>query len=88
MGLVDFVRTSDLKSIQKPVLVIYSPNDEVVNSEKTEKRVAQIGSAIKEIDPILDSGNPENHVLAGDILAPKNTQVVKKLILDFISQLQ
>jgi esterase/lipase len=88
MGLVNFVRTSNLKSIQKPVLVIYSPNDEVVNSEKTKRRVAQIGSAIKEIDPILDSGNPENHVLAGDILAPKNTQVVKKLILDFISRLQ
>ena len=88
MGLVKFVRESDLKSIQKPVLVIYSPNDQVVNSEKTEQKVALIGSAIKEIDPILDSGNPENHVLAGDILAPKNTEVVKKLILDFISRLQ
>ena len=88
MGLVNFVRESDLKSIQKPVLVIYSPNDQIVNSEKTEQRFAQIGSVIKEIDPIFDSGNPENHVLAGDILAPKNTQVVKKIILDFISQFQ
>jgi esterase/lipase len=87
MGLVKFVRDSDLKSIEKPVLVIYSPNDKVVNSKETELRYTQIGSAIKEINPILDSGNPENHVLAGDILAPNNTQVVKKLILDFISQL-
>jgi esterase/lipase len=88
MGLVKFVRESDLESIEKPVLVIYSPNDQVVNSEKTEQRVAQIGSDIKEIDPILDSGNPENHVLAGDILAPENTEAVKELILNFISQLQ
>jgi esterase/lipase len=88
MGLVNFVRNSDLKSIEKPVLVIYSPNDQVVNSEKTQQRAAQIGSAIKEIDPIVDSGNPENHVLAGDILAPDNTEAVKKLILDFIARLK
>jgi len=87
MGLIKFVRESDLKSIEKPVLMIYSPNDQVVNSEEGERRVAQIGSAIKEINPIADSGYPENHVLAGDILAPNNTQVVKVLILDFISRL-
>jgi len=88
MGLVKFVRESDLESIEKPVLVIYSPNDKVVDSQEVERRVAQIGSDIKEINPIADSGNPENHVLAGVILAPNNTAVVKALILDFISRLQ
>jgi len=88
MGLVKFVRDSDLQSIKKPVLVIYSPNDQVVNSQAVERRYAQIGSDIKEIHPIADTGNPENHVLAGDILAPKSTEVVKNLILDFISRLQ
>ncbi len=88
MGLVKFVRGSDLESIKKPVLVIYSPHDQVVNSDAVEQGYARIGSEIKEIQPIEDSGNPENHVLAGDILAPKNTQVVEKMILDFISRLQ
>ena len=88
MGLVKFVRESDLESIEKPVLVVYSPNDQVVDSEEVERRYAQIGSEIKEIQSITDSGNPENHVLAGDILAPNNTQVVKELILEFISRLQ
>jgi esterase/lipase len=88
MGLVKFVRESDLESIEKPVLVIYSPNDQVVNPKETEKRYAQIGSEIKEIQSIEDCGNPENHVLAGDILAPNNTDAVKKIILDFISRLQ
>jgi len=88
MGLVKFVRDSDLQSIQKPILVIYSPNDQVVNSDETKRRVAQIGSAIKEVDLIEDSGNPENHILAGDILAPKNTQKVEELILDFVSRLK
>jgi esterase/lipase len=88
MGLVKFVRESDLESIKKPALVIYSPNDQVVNSEEVERRFTQIGSEIKELHPIEDTGNPENHVLAGDILAPNNTEAVKKLILDFISHLQ
>jgi esterase/lipase len=88
MGLVKFVRDSDLESVEKTVLVIYSPNDQVVNSQEVERAYARIGSDVKELDPILDSGNPENHVLAGDILAPKNTQTVEKLILDFISRLK
>jgi esterase/lipase len=88
MGLVKFVRESDLESIKKPVLVIYSPHDQVVNSTEVERRYAQIGSQVKEIQAIEDSGNSENHVLAGNILAPKNTEAVKKLILDFISRLQ
>jgi hypothetical protein len=53
-----------------------------------ERRFAQIGSEVKEIQVIEDTGNPENHVLAGDILAPKNTQVIKKLVLNFISRLK
>jgi len=88
MGLVKFARESDLESIKKPVLVIYSPHDQVVNSDAVEQGYARIGSDIKEIQPIEDSGNPENHVLAGNILAPKNTQVVEKMILDFLSKLK
>ena len=88
MGLVKFVRESDLGSIEKPMLVIYSPKDQVINSEEVERRFAQIGSETKELQAIEDTGNPENHVLAGDILAPNNTEAVKKLILDFISLLQ
>jgi esterase/lipase len=86
--LVIFVRDSDLESIKNPVMVIYSPHDQVVNSTEVERRYAQIGSQVKEIQAIEDSGNSENHVLAGNILAPKNTEAVKKLILDFISRLQ
>ena len=91
MGLVKFVRESDLRSIKKPVLVIYSPNDTVVDSSETEKRFAQIGSDIKQIDPLLSSGangDTGNHVLAGDILSPNNTEVVKNLILDFLARLK
>jgi esterase/lipase len=87
MGLVHYVRESDLESIRAPVLVIYSPNDLIVSPQEVERRFAQIGSDIKALHPIDQSGNPENHVLAGDILAADNTQRVADLILDFVAGL-
>jgi esterase/lipase len=88
MGLVKYVRESNFASITKPMLVIYSPNDQVVNPQEIERRYAQIGSETKNLVPIAESGNPENHVLAGDIRAPNNTQNVEKLILDFVTPLR
>ena len=88
MSLVKYVRGSDLKSINKPVLVVYSPHDRVVNAKEIERRYVQIGAAIKQLSPIAQSGTPENHVLAGDIIAPNNTRRVAAIIFDFISQLQ
>lgn len=88
LGLVNYVRSSDLRSIEKPVLVIYSPNDQVVNAQEVERRYAQIGSTVKELVPITQSGNPEYHVLAGDILDPSNTQPVQEIILGFIRQVE
>lgn len=88
MGLVKYVRESDLASIKKPVLVFYSPNDRVVNAEEVKRRYAQFGSGLKELIPIAQSKYPENHVLAGDILAPGNTRNVEKIIVDFVAKLR
>jgi esterase/lipase len=87
MGLVKHVRESDLKNINKPVLVIYSPHDAVVNVLKIERCFAEFGSGTKQLVPITHSVNHLNHVLAGDILARSNTERVKKIILDFIMKL-
>lgn len=88
MSLVKYVRESDLASIKKPVLVVYSPNDRVVNAKEVERRYVQFGSSLKELKPIYQCGYPINHVLAGDILAPCNTRNVEEIILDFISKLR
>jgi len=88
MTFVKYIRESDLESITKPVLVIYSPNDQVINPKQVELAYSRIGSEVKQLNPIEQSGNPENHVLAGDILAPQNTQVVENIIFEFISELE
>ena len=88
MTLVRFVRNSKLENIHSQVLVIYSPEDKVINAQKVEQAYAQLGSPIKAIQPITHHVNLLNHVLAGDILAPENTASVVKLVLDFVSPLQ
>lgn len=88
MGLDKYVRESELSSIEKPVLVVYSPNDKVVNAQEIERRYAQIGTKLKALRPITQSVNRDNHVLAGDILAASNTRNVEEIILDFITKLQ
>ncbi|HIJ88528.1 MAG TPA: alpha/beta fold hydrolase [Desulfuromonadales bacterium] len=88
MGLVKFVRESRLENIRTPALVIYSPHDTVINVKKVEQAYARFGSPMKAIKRITHNVNHTNHVLAGDILAPGNTALVAKLILDFVSQLE
>ena len=85
MGLVKLTRRSDLEGITSPVLIIYSPNDRVVNPTKTEAIFAQIGTITKELVPITDVQDEDSHVLAGDILAPNDTARVQQLILDFVA---
>ena len=88
MSLIKFVRESRLECIKKPMLVIYSPNDQVVNAQATEMAYARFGSAVKKIVARPESENPEHHVLAGDILAPGDTVSITDIILEFISQVQ
>lgn len=87
MGLVDLVRDSALESITKPVLVLYSPQDTIVAPAAIEHHYARIGSPTKTIHAIRNSGDPDNHLLAGNTLAPNNTPHITNLILDFVAKL-
>ncbi|GIK42478.1 MAG: lysophospholipase [Chloroflexota bacterium] len=88
MALVKFVRESKLESIEKPLLVIYSPNDQVINPRAVELAYARFGSAVKKMVARPESENPEHHVLAGDILARGDTGDIADIILEFIGQVQ
>jgi len=73
MELVTLVDDVDLGVIKVPTLVIYSPNDQVVQAERVEERFPEFGSSVKKLVPVEDVGDVSNHVLAGDILAPEMT---------------
>ncbi len=88
MALVKYVRKSKLETIKKPVMFIYSKLDSVTNIRETEKQIARFSSKQKTILALTEKVNKENHVLAGNILAPDNTVKLEQPILDFIRGLK
>ena len=84
MALVDLVRDSDLEAIKEPTLVLYSPEDQVVDATKIEETFQRLGSEPKKLLAMEEIENPRQHVLAGDILEPNSTSVLKEKILEFI----
>lgn len=86
MAVVTQVREAPLEQVRVPTLVIYSPNDQVVNPSRTERAFARFGTATKEIQIVPDSEDPDNHVLAGRILAPNDTAMIGAHIRRFLAR--
>lgn len=87
MRLVKFTRSKLPLTLSQPLLTIYSPNDQVVDTEWIESALARIDSPRLQTVQLAESGDPSNHVLAGDILAAENNAVVLGHILDFLQPL-
>jgi esterase/lipase len=87
MGTVKLARDTDLQQIKTPVLVLYSPEDQVVSVDAIKKYYQRFGADYKQIHAITGSGDPQHHILAGDILSPQTTQRVADVILKFIEPL-
>ena len=87
MGLVDLLDNTDLGAIRAPALVVYSPQDEVIDAGLIEARYPEIQSSPRRLVPLDSVGDPSNHVLAGAILSPEDTEPVADLILEFLKPL-
>ncbi len=87
MGLVDYVNGLDLETVTSPVLVFYSPADEVVASERIVATFPRFGAATKRIVRLYEVGDPSNHVLAGAILSPEQTMPMAEQIVAFVTPL-
>lgn len=86
MALVDHVRKMDLARVSAPLLVLYTPDDEVVDTDAIEAHFTRFGSSSKVLLTVEGSGDPSHHVLSGDILSPGTTDAVVAHILDFIGR--
>ncbi|MEO7940929.1 MAG: alpha/beta fold hydrolase [Burkholderiaceae bacterium] len=73
MALVKHVRDSALARFRTPVLMLYSESDQTADPAETRAAFARIGSAQKKLQVVDYSESQGQHVLAGDILAPKAT---------------
>ena len=84
MRLVDLLNERMPMQLEQNLLVLLSPDDEVVSPEATRQAFEHIEAPRKALIEIEDAGDPSNHVLAGDILSPGSTDDVAALIVDFV----
>lgn len=87
MALVEHVRHLDPGRIDTPALVLYSPDDQVVDPGETERLFHGLASTRKRMEVVEGSPQGDHHVLAGDILSPGSTEDVVHRILDFLAPL-
>lgn len=87
MALTEHVRTSALEEIHTPTLMIYVPDDGVVDSRETERAFERMGSDVKALFRVEAPGDPDRHVPAGDALSPGTTDLVLERILLFVASL-
>jgi esterase/lipase len=86
MGLVKLARSCQPARVTVPVMVIYSPNDKVLDIHAVERFYDGLSSPRKHILPVVNTGNEECHVIAGDILSPGTTQHVAEEIIQFVKK--
>ncbi len=80
---LEYVRALDFSLIKKPVLVLYTKNDDVVVNQAIFQKFAEIKAPHKRLVEIPSS----NHVLAGEYTSPETTELVIKEIHDWIQTL-
>nr|WP_246367655.1 alpha/beta fold hydrolase [Aurantimonas endophytica] len=85
-ALVRAARSADLQAVLTPLLVLYSRSDAIVDPAATEVVVAEWAGPAEAVE-IRGSGDPANHVLAGDILSPQTTADVAARITAWIKAL-
>ena len=86
MRLVDLANGNLPLKIDQSVLTLLSPNDQVVSPQATLAALQQLEAPRAQIIEFDDVGDPSNHVLAGDILSPGNTDEVVARIVEFVRQ--
>jgi alpha-beta hydrolase superfamily lysophospholipase len=84
MALVEGTRTLRLEMLQVPTLVFFNPADTVVDAAETQRTFDRLPGP-KELVPVSETDDPEGHVLAGDILAPDQTNQVAARVIAFLT---
>jgi len=87
LELVDEVSELDKSSIATPQLIIYSPNDKVVNVEEISRTAAQMTSAKVTKIPFMISKDPYQHVLVGKASSIDEVDDMLIILNNFLSDI-
>lgn len=80
---LEYIRALDFSAINKPVLVLYTKNDNVVINEAIFQKFTEISHPHKRLVEIPSS----SHVLAGEYTSPETTELVIKEIYEWLRSL-
>ncbi len=84
MRLVNYARTRIAEPFNQRVLMFYSPNDLVVSPAASRAAVEQMDATDKSFVEMEESGDPSNHVLAGNILSPETVEFVTTEVVNYV----
>ena len=84
MGAVKLMQSLDLAQIKAPLFIAYCPDDQVVSIPAMQHFFPLFGSELKFMLPVEQTEDPENHVLAGQALSPRNTEGLTQTMLGFL----
>jgi pimeloyl-ACP methyl ester carboxylesterase len=82
-AMTELARESPVERSTIPALFIFSPNDKVIRPDLVREVAARWG-APHELAPIERSGDPSNHVVAGDALSPATTDALADRIVAWV----
>ncbi|TPK04744.1 alpha/beta hydrolase [Mesorhizobium sp. B2-5-9] len=82
-ALTDLAYGAPVEKATIPALFIFSDLDKVVRPDRTREIAARWGVA-HELVPIESTGDPDNHVIAGDALSPSTTAFLAQRIAVWI----
>jgi esterase/lipase len=84
MRLVNRAKKMLPRPISQRLLVFYSGEDQVVSPVEIRKAFELLDAPEKKLIEVQGSGDPSQHVLAGEIMSPQTTDEIATTIVDFI----
>ncbi|MFT4629162.1 MAG: esterase/lipase [Arenicella sp.] len=88
LDLVDEVFGLDKTRIATPQLIVYSPNDQIVNPDATIATATQMKSANVTLVPFTISKDPVQHLLVGKMSSPNEVDDMLQIIDSFLNSIE
>jgi esterase/lipase len=88
LDLVAEVADLDKTKIATPQLIVYSPNDQIVNPDASIAGAAQMKSANVTLVPFTISKDPAQHLLVGKVSSPNEVGDMLRIIDHFLNSIE
>jgi pimeloyl-ACP methyl ester carboxylesterase len=82
-ALTDLGREAPVEQVKIPALFIFSDSDRITRQDLTREIAARWG-APHELVAVDDTGDPDNHVIAGDAISPVTTNFLAQRIVVWV----